>query len=138
MSIRTRLIALFALFVSTSCAISLAADAAVTDRTTTAARAEKELVARPNLTAAEVDNAVQRASTLSRKMTVYQVEGIVGKLNVAGTGASLDDMLNALPRVPEIVVTATDGIYRFDFVSNAKGHFFLTSWALLPGAKPSR
>ena len=138
MSTRARLIAIFALFVSTSCVISLAAGSAVTDRTTPAARAEKELVARPNLTTAEVDDAMQRASRLSPKMTVYQVEGIVGKLNVAGTGASLDDMLHALPRAPGIVVTATDGIYRFDFVSSEKGRFSLTSWALLPGAKPSR
>ena len=103
-----------------------------------AVKAEKPLLARPGLTTAEVDAAVKQASPLARKMTVRQVESIVGKLSVGGGNASLDDTLNAMPRLPRVTVTATNGIFRFDFISDDKGRYTLTSWALLPGATPSQ
>ncbi len=130
--------ALLALLLALACAHPLAAKSDVTVKTTTAQKAEKELTARPGLTTAEVDAAVAKASQLAPKMSVPQVEQIVGSLNVGGKGGSLVDMLNALPRAPGIELTATNGICRFDFVSDEKGRFFLKSWALLPGAKPSQ
>jgi len=97
---------------------------------------EEKLTARPGLTSAEVDAAVKQATQLKRKMTVFEVEVIVGKLTVAGRTGYLADMLNALPRQEGTVVTGTNGIFRFDFVSDRKGRFHLTSWSLLPGAQP--
>lgn len=105
---------------------------------TPATQPEKGLVARPNLTAAEVDEAVRRASRVKPKMSPAQVEAIVGNLSAGHGRATLDDTINALPRLPQIQVAATNGICRFDFVSDEKGRFSLTSWALLPGAQPSR
>jgi hypothetical protein len=105
---------------------------------TPAAKAEKPLLARPGLTTAEVDAAVQQAAQLERKMTVPQVEAIVGNLSLGGGGASLDDTLNAMPRLPRMTLTATNGIFRFDFTSDDKGRYRLTTWALLPGATPSQ
>ena len=99
---------------------------------------EDKLTARAGLTPAEVDAAVKQASQLKRKMMVGEVEAVVGKLSVAGRTGALDDMLHALPRQEGLVVTATNGIFRFDFASDRKGRFHLTTWALLPGAQPSQ
>lgn len=99
---------------------------------------EEILTARAGLTTAEVDAAVKQAAQLTRKMTVPEVEAIVGKLSVAGRTGALDDMLNALPRQEGLVITATNGIFRFDFASDRKGRFHLATWALLPGAQSSQ
>ena len=99
---------------------------------------EEKLIARAGLTPAEVDAAVKQAAQLTPKMTVWEVEAVVGKLSVAGRTGALDDMLHALPRQEGLVVTATNGIFRFDFASNRKGRFHLTTWALLPGAQSSQ
>lgn len=97
---------------------------------------EEKLIARAGLTTAEVDAAVKQAAQLKPKMTVWEVEAVVGKLSVAGRTGALDDMLNALPRQEGLVITATNGIFRFDFASDRKGRFHLTTWELLPGARP--
>jgi hypothetical protein len=99
---------------------------------------EEKLIARAGLTTAEVDAAVKQAAQLKPKMTVWEVEAVVGKLSVAGRTGALDDMLNALPRQEGLVITATNGIFRFDFASDRKGRFHLTTWELLPGARPSQ
>jgi hypothetical protein len=99
---------------------------------------EEKLTARAGLTTAEVDAAVKQAAQLTPKMTVWEVEAIVGKLTVAGRTGYLHDMLNALPRQEGLVITATNGIFRFDFASDRKGRFHLTTWELLPGAQPSK
>jgi len=99
---------------------------------------EEKLTARVGLTTAEVDAAIKQAAQLTRKMTVPEVEAIVGKLSVAGRTGALADMLNALPLQEGLVITATDGIFRFDFASDRKGRFHLTTWELLPGAPPSQ
>ncbi len=133
-----RLHTLLAVGLALGCAGQLSAKPAVNVTTTTEQQAEKGMVARPGLTAAEVDEAVRKASQLTPKMTVAQVEQIVGSLKVGEKSGSLHDMLNALPRLPGIKVTATNGICRFDFTSNDKGRYLFTSWALLPGAQPSQ
>ncbi len=133
-----RLHTLLTVSLALGCAGQLTAKPDVTVTTTTEQQAEKGMVARPGLTAAEVDEAVGKASQLTPKMTVAQVEQIVGSLKVGDKNGSLHDMLNALPRLPGIKVTATNGICRFDFASNDKGRYLFTSWALLPGAQPSQ
>jgi hypothetical protein len=137
MKAATRLHTLLALFLALAGAGPLVVRSDAAGETATEAQAEKEVIARPNLTTAEVDEAVRKASQLTPKMTIRQVEQIVGALKVGGKSGPLDDMVNALPNLPGIKVTATNGICRFDFTSNAKGRFFFTSWALLPGAQPS-
>ena len=79
-----------------------------------------------------------KAAQLKTKMTIAQVEQVMGKLTVAGKGGALVDMVMAMPLAPDIEVTGTDGVYRFDFTANEKGRFLLASWTLLPGAQPSR
>ena len=133
-----RLHTLLTVSLALGCANQLPAKPAVTVATTTEQQAEKGMVARPGLTAAEVDEAVRKASQLTPKMTVAQVEQIVGSLKVGEKSGSLHDMLSALPLLPGIKVTASNGICRFDFTSNDKGRFLFTSWALLPGAQPSQ
>ncbi len=138
MTTETRRFALLALLVALVCTQPLATAADVPVKTPPAPKTEQELAARPGLTTAEVETATTRAASLKPKMTVAQVERLVGGLTVGGKGGSLQDMLHALPRAPGIELTATNGICRFDFVSDDKGRFLFKTWALLPGAAPSR
>jgi hypothetical protein len=99
---------------------------------------EEKLIARAGLTTAEVDAAVKQAAQLKPKMTVWEVEAVVGKLSVAGRTGALDDMLNALPRQRDSFTPQPKGSCRFRFRLDRKGRFHLTTWGLLPGAQPSQ
>jgi hypothetical protein len=96
------------------------------------AESEKHLTAKSHLTQKEIDSSVRRARKLSPGMTVRQVERVVGSLSIGARGRSLQELLDLLPKLPGIRVTATDGVCRFDFVKAPAGNFVFTSWAVLP------
>lgn len=139
MSTRTRSFAISALIASLACsALTARAAAPAPAAPSPEARAAQEFAVRPGLTQAQIDEALRRAGRLKPKMTAREVQEVVGGLSAGNGRATLDDTLNALPRLPQITVTATNGICRFDFRSDDKGRFLLTSWAPLPGVTTNR
>lgn len=113
-------------------------DSGTSIRTTTEKEAAQSRQARAGVTPAEVDEAVAKASQVRAKMSVAQVESIVGRFDVSGKGVPTEDILKSLPKVAGIKVTASNSTHQFVFVSDAKGNFSLVSWGLLPGAAPSK